>query len=292
MCAFPEMLLRVSATWIATTVTGWLFYTTFADCFSSSLQQMRGGNENMYICMTRSINHCRPLIWWRTLPVRHPASQTHQCTSISVLNGVGYMHRWRYGVQQMQKYKSGPVCNGIFTPMVVFSGQDQLMSWWSRVPPCLVWFHTGKILSKPKSQQQWATRELSANYRSQITYFLQADKGEFVLFWAMSRCLKCISRIWFSSKDHRATWHLWKHFKATSPEQRVASRHAEKLSCLWSYTVPALFIKHFKGSHSGPKRTVLLRKTTPEFILTGPNSSGAKIPSHLAACNGTKAYGK
>lgn len=98
----------------------------------------------------------------------------------------------------------------------------------------LVWFHTGKISSEPKSIQHF--------YSSQIMLFFAGGEmnvcflpGYVLLFKMVERNLHLLTTAVvictiLRAKDNGAKWLLQKHFEASSHEQCVASRHAEEMS--------------------------------------------------------------
>lgn len=107
-------------------------------------------------------------------------------------------------------------------------------------PPCSVRFHTGKKSSKPKSIDLRAVGPLLvinhvafAGENRRVCFL----SGYFTSFNVNQQNLGLLVIIWatFQAKMIQQN-SIWKHLKATSCQQRVASHHAEKMCCLQSQT--------------------------------------------------------
>lgn len=129
-----------------------------------------------------------------------------------------------------------------------------------------------------KIYQQKALREPSAVHWLQIMCFLCGEKSAIVLFFVSRICHviqngsaefasthNCSNRLGhLSSKDWK--WHLWKRFKATFGERRVASRHAAE--------------EQFAGSTAHGARWIRVGwRSVHRLFTTQVTGSGTETPS-------------
>lgn len=113
------------------------------------------------------------------------------------------------------------------------SGPNQLISWRPLCVSPFARFDFTQAKRQTNQNQQKATWELSPSlggWKKKLAFFKDIScysKWTTLIYCILSH--KCSNHLGLiSSKDPGAKWHLSKHFKSTSREHCVASRHAEK----------------------------------------------------------------